>query len=620
MKWWQRLIRRRKTGVVAVMAGLMAPVLIGFAALSIDGGYWIGSQDALQSQANAGAISAMRSENYGLTSSAAISEVSSRAALGANSSMPKAAIQTSLGPGSATVTARNGAPVYLARVLGVTGFTLGASATAGGASVNHAITGCLIAFSTSASKSIYVEGGATITTSNCGVISNSSASSNTNGDSNAIVADPSGSITAPQVLSVGGIYADTNGGAYIGAAAGQPSIVTPNGKPASDPLAAMGDPPSVPPMPSMPANGATTNIASSGEKFGYVAPWSKPWGGCTGSYTADCYLNAGSFDGLPPSGISIMSFTLNTGSATPNNASLYTVSGQISLSGGSNSTPLNFDAGTYFLHGDVQNGVVSDPALVTNVKNITVADGSTFYVDGGLDLSGSSPIVNFGKGFYYFSNLNNSSDCLSNANDCAFYSNSESVNFAGGTYIFNGSVYIGANTNVTFGPGIYIISNGTFTVTAGTTITANGATFVLENGASYNFGGAATGYDLSAPTSNCVKPADYPLAAYTGTFPYDGTNGEGICGVLFYQARNDSAPDTFSGSAAIGINGIIYTRSADLTLPGATVIKPSSSTADAGLLVNTVQLTGSGSINLQAAAGSPLTNVNFPSSEPILTK
>lgn len=612
MNWWQNLIRRRKAGVVAVMAGLMAPVLIGFAALSIDGGYWIGSQVALQSQANAGAISAVRAENYGLTATAAISAVANRAALGANSKMAKAAVQTSLAPGSATVTAQNGAPVYLARVLGVTGFTLGAKATAGGAAVNRNITGCLITFSTTASDSIYVSGSSTITGSNCGVIANSSASSQSNGDANAIVADPSGKITAPQILAAGGIYASSSGGTYIGAASGQPSIVIPNGPPVRDPLAAMGDPPAVPTL-SMPSiYSSTTDISSTGESFGSSSAWSEPWGGCDSS--SDCYLNAGGFDGFSAS---IASFTFNTGTATPNDASTYTVKGQTSLSGTSKSGQIKLDAGTYYFQGDLTNGVASDYALNVDAPNMTIEAGTKFYAFGGFDFSGSNPDVSFGKGFYYFSAANNNSGY-------AFTANSSNIDFGGGTYIFNGSVDITAADNVTFGPGIYIISNGTFNLTGGATFTANGATFVLENGANFAFNGNATGNNMSAPTTDCVAPADYPLSAYGGAYPYDGTNGQGICGILFYQARNDSTTDTFSGNAKININGIMYIPSANLILtggggPGPT-IGPSSSGADVGVLANTVSVTGSSSIVLQTASGSPLDNIQYPSQEPILTK
>lgn len=609
MQWVGRLFRKRRSGVVAVMTAVMAPVLIGFAALAVDGGYWVGSQVALQAQANAGALAGLRAQSYGLTSTAAIQTIANQASIAANSAIATPTISSSVGTGSVSVTAQNGAPVYLAQILGISSFQLGATAAAGGVGINKTTAGCLIAFDKSAAEAIYVHGGATITAQNCGVISDSSATSTTNGDSNAIVAEPSGKIIAPGIMAVGGIYANTGGGAYIGGASGQPSVVVSGASLASDPLAAMGDPPAIPAMPAFPANGTTTNVATTGYSFAYVAAYSQSWGGC-GNYTGSCYANAGSFDGFSTNA---SSFTFNTGSATPNGSGIYTIYGQTSLGG---SGPVQLDAGTYYLQGDLKSGSVSDYALTANVPQFTIQDGTTLYANGGFDFtgSGSDPFY-FGTGFYYFS--------AAPGAGYAFTANVNHITFAGGTYIFNGGLDISAQDSVTFGPGIYIIANGNLNVGGGASITANGATFILEDGAGFSFSGGSSAVSLSAPTTNCVQPSSYPLSSYISAAPYDGTNGKGICGILIYQARNDAAADSLTGSSTIGINGIIYAPATNLSLVGNTSISttvPANFNFELGILVNTVAVSGSSSINLQASPGSPLNDVTYTVSQPILTQ
>lgn len=555
MPWFHRLLRKRRAGVIAIMAAVMAPVLIGFAALAVDGGYWMGTQVALQAQANAGAIGAVRAQTYGLTTASAIQAVAQSAAAAASSAVASPSVTATIGTGTAQVTSQKGASIYLAQIMGVSGFQNAASASAGGAGIQQFMSGCLIAFDKTAAQSIFVSGGATITAQNCGVISDSSATSTT-GTSNAIVAQPSGKIIAPQVLAVGGIYANTSGGAYIGAGSGKTGTVASGAALTGDPLAAMGTPPA---LPTFPANGATTNISSTGYSFSYSAAYSQSWGGC-GSYSGVCYINAGSFDGFSTN---TASFTFNTGANTPNGSSVYTVYGQIAVGGGGTVT---LQTGTYYLSGDVKNGVVSD---------------------------------------------------------YAFTANAATVNFAGGTYYFNGGLNIAANDSVTFGPGIYIIANGNLNVGGGASITANDATFVLIDGAGFNFSGGSSGVSLSAPTSNCVQSSSYPLAAYSTSPPYDGTNGQGICSILIYQARNDAAVDSLSGSATIGVNGIIYAPATNLSLTGNTSVStttPANFNFQLGILANKISVTGSSSMNLQASPGSPLNDVTYTISAPILTQ
>ena len=94
-------------------------------------------------------------------------------------------------------------------------------------------------------------------------------------------------------------------------------------------------------------------------------------------------------------------------------------------------------------------------------------------------------------------------------------------------------------------------------------------TFVLEGNAGYIFNGGAT-VNITAPTSNCVSPSAYPESAYENqASPYDGTDGEGICGIAIYQARGDTTGDTVDEGAGSTFNGAIYAPSAPLTISGA---------------------------------------------------
>ncbi len=187
---------------------------------------------------------------------------------------------------------------------------------------------------------------------------------------------------------------------------------------------------------------------------------------------------------------------------------------------------------------------------------------------------------------------------------------------------------VGANTNVTFGPGIYYVRGGNLAFTAGSKVTANGATFVLEGTASYQMNGGSQPLNLSAPTSNCVQPANYPLAAYTlpssnppatpnSYAPYDGTGGQGICGVLIYQQRGDTTADNIVEGANSTITGTIYARDAALNVSGGASISSSvvnGVSQGLAFIQNTLSLTGSGTINVSATPGSgsstPTTNAS----------
>jgi hypothetical protein len=175
------------------------------------------------------------------------------------------------------------------------------------------------------------------------------------------------------------------------------------------------------------------------------------------------------------------------------------------------------------------------------------------------------------------------------------------ITFTGGTYWFNGGLTVEGNGTVTFGPGIYYVENGNLTFTAGSHVTVNGATFVLENGAGFQFDGGSVAENLTAPTTNCVQPSSYPNVLYT-----DGTGGEGICGILVYQARNDSTADAVNEGANTTITGIIYSPDASLSATGGASIASANSSQTFAMIVNTLSATGGTKILPSLASGTQL--------------
>lgn len=605
--------RRPKKAAIAIMTALIAPVMLGFTAISVDVGYWYTSRTSFQSATEAAAIDASRATIYGVYSSSSLSRVADEGAQNSDPSITNANLTTTENAQTISVYGKYQVNSYLAEAIGINTAQIATSSESGAAGIQtKPESGCLMTFNTSSPESIYASGGSKITANNCGIISESSAQGS--GTDNAIVAEPSASIIAQSIGAVGGIYADTNGGAYIGIYTTNGTTingVTQNMKPVPDPLSGMGDPPAPPLLPSPPYNGTPIDIAKSGHSFGYVAPYSTSWGGCTGNYTADCYVNAGSFTGGISTNTQQMVF--QTGTNTPNNSSTYTISGQVTL--GSNG-PAEMQPGTYWLTGPTNSkGVVDGYALTTDLNSFTTDDGSTFYVNGGFDLGGSTQVV-IGSGNYYF-------QASGASGSYAFTADVPSISFNGGTYVFNGGLNLTSTGQIYFGPGIYIIANGNFDIGGGTKITSNDATFILEDGAAFNFSGGSAELNMVAPSNNCVPMDKYPEQSYVTGSPYDGTNGEGICGILIYQARNDASPDSLSGSATQTFNGIIYAPSAALSMTGASSIStgnPENINLTLGVLVNSLSVTGSSNINLQAAPTSVLSNTNSTTYEPVLVK
>jgi Flp pilus assembly protein TadG len=641
---WRKLAARR-AGVAMIIA-LAAPVLVASTGFSVDVGYWYEQQESLQSAADAAALSAANAAaNYSDTTTfeaepfaVAAANKATNSQFNLNSSSlvltvgaTAASGSSTVTPWTATATIPRGSFFSRSNGLGLPGFPAGTqSASATVDVVGTTGPDCLYS-----NGEIYATGGAKITASNCDFYSGSTTCAAN--DSSAISADPSATISAQAVTTTGCAFANTSGGAYVGTNAGNAGDgattgyqVTNHAAAQADPLASMGNPPSWPSMPAAPSStsGASTVTAN----LGYGT--SGAWGNCTynGTYSGNCEMPAGTFNGL--NYFSINSLLMNDASSTSatyitggftgyvNNTITmdgpggYFINGGMSVGDGTafNMAAANYviNGGTTFSNGAISMGTGTDYftgqvngsgvptgwAMTLNTPSFNFS-GGTWYVNGGFSASGSSPTMTLGQGTYMFSSYSGSTS------PAFLGGTSGNLTFTGGTYFFNGGLTVSGATNLTFGPGIYYIENGNLNITASGSITVNGATFVLENGAGYTFSGGST-VSMTAPTASCVPPASYPEASYTSMFPYDGTDGEGICGILVYQARGDTAADTVDEGSSSTMNGVVYAPNAPLAVSGGANYGATSTSTTFAIIASSVTDTGSGHITLSAAAGGAL--------------
>lgn len=249
-------------------------------------------------------------------------------------------------------------------------------------------------------------------------------------------------------------------------------------------------------------------------------------------------------------------------------------------------TTISLGLGTYYFDNTSNNSL-----NFQNAESFTTTANSTFYVNGNQSTDSfyaqNGGTYTFGTGTYFFNG--------------PFFAQSATINFTGGTYFFYGGLSLQNNVSVYFGPGIYYFYNGTFPFGSNSgndTVIANGATFVFEGTANYSFTNSGL-YNLVAPNTsndpNCVAPGSFPEASYSnGTFPYDGTDGNGICGVLFYQAPSDTTADTMNLPSA-SYSSTTTTSTGTVTDGVTTSATPGTSSRVASM--TSTNITTSGSTN-----------------------
>jgi Flp pilus assembly protein TadG len=642
LKFWRYLavFGQARRGTVALIIALSLPALLAVTGLAVDIGYWYQQQENLQSAADSAALSAAKSYiNYNVSSLAGAEPYAVAAANNATNNqfgltattLTLSGGGTSNGADNASITAITATAKIPRRLFfsAVAGMGLGGV----GAGYQYASATADVVKNPAAPCGFFngvitVSGGGLVSGTNCAIDDN-----DTNCPS--ISVSGSGVVDGSDVSTAASCVSSPQYSGYIGNKAteannGSNSTTLLNQAQVTDPLAGMGTPPVFPAMSTPPAPPSVSYTAVGSSNLTYNI-WSTSYGNCTylGSYTANCELAHGNYSSM--TGIGVASLILNDDGSTyttnisgglgvNSNSFLtlngnnyyvnggmnlavqsqftgtgnFTVNGQTYLQNGS----YNFGGGTFYLTGD-ENGSseVTDYALNLSTPTLSLGAG-TYYFNGGMELSGSTPTVTLGQGLYMMSAPYNTTT------GALYGATSGTITFTGGTYFFNGGLNIVGGTTVNFGPGIYYIENGNLNFGAGANVTSNGATFVLEGNAGYSLSGGSQAFNLTAPTSNCVAPSSYPETQYEGTAPYDGTDGEGICGIVIYQARSDTTADVISEGAASTMNGSLYAPNAGLTVSGgATISITSSNASDPALEQTGINDSGSGTVNLTEPGG-----------------
>jgi Flp pilus assembly protein TadG len=591
-----------RRAAVALMIAIMAPLLIAATGLVVDVGYWYQEEVNLQNAADAAALAMAQGYiTYNATTQTQQTQLQPLAVAAANNATSNQYSLTSASvvitgtttSWTATVTAPQKGFFSQVQGPGLGGFHLGTQSASATASVAQTTSPpCLLATGTTGTV-ITNSGGALVQGVNCTIAANSSSATSVT------VSGGSGIIEGSSVNTVGNVSISGSNG-YIGENQGTipygTSAATPNGSATADPLASMGTPPAWPAMQVF-SSTAPTNVSS------YITnsfSSSGTWGGCVTGSNPTCNFFAGVLSGLNNVNATKITFSANNYAGV---AAETFITGGL---GGNEQRSLVLAGSSYNIAGPGVTGTINTPtgwAWTVNTPTLTIAPGVD-YVNGGMVLNGSNPVVTFGQGSYFFSSYSGSTPAMDDSN--------ANITFTGGTYFFNGGLTVEGSGTIDFGPGIYYIENGDLNFAAGSHVTANGATFVLENGGSYQFQGGYVGLNLTGPTSNCVNPVNYPETAYSTAFPYDGTNGQGICGVLIYQARADTKANTINEGAQTTINGYVYAPSAALTVSGGATIAPSGYTSQSNpasitgalsIIAQSVTLNGSGTIILKQTGG-----------------
>jgi Flp pilus assembly protein TadG len=562
--------------------------------------------------------------------------------------------------------------------LGLPGVPTGTQSASASAAVVQASGsgGCLLT-----ADDIDVTGGAVIKATNCGVVSNDTSCPSMTVSGSGMIVGTSVSTAANCVATAGGSQttSTTRGSGYIGTAEtgtpdnGSTNTVTLNAGQASDPLAGMNSGNvelwnpgwTVPTAPTetrtledggsvtgSPSNPTSSSLANIGE----CDTGSTPSGACV--------LKQNYLDDLANLGLSSLTFLAGTGANTNTDIvggglggqvngplalqdSTYFINGiNISMGGAftvgssgqtvpetfvvnngmtvgnAGSPSMALASGTYYLTGPATGSTVTGYALSDSALTTSFGGGS-YFVNGGVDLTGNITTLTLASGIYEFTAFSGNSNAPSgtgkkSSSGGGAFEATEGSNITIGTtpsgsgapapatYYFDGGLNItNGASNITLNPGIYYIRNGNLVISAGATVTGTDVTFVLEGTAGFVFNGGAT-VNISAPSSNCVSPASYPDPSDESAPYYDGTDGEGICGIAIYQARGDTTADTVDEGAGSTFNGGIYAPDAPLTISGAGALNITTTNVP-DLEVQSINDSGSGDITLteNTSSGQP---------------
>lgn len=382
--------RKSRRGNIAILTGLMLPVLLGFAALGTEGGLWYYAHQSEQAAADSAAISA--ATLYGETNTGDITTQAKgiTGTYGYVDGSNSTTVTVNRPPTSGTHTsAQNAVEVIVSqqqtRLLSQLWDSNTLTITARAVALASGGTGCVLALDPTAAASDSEQGTVGINLKACSVYDNSNAS-------NAVSLGGNSTLSADSVNTVGGVYGSANITTIDGINTGQ--------TPASDPYAGV-----TPPAP--PGNCSQTNYSTHGTVT--LSP---------GVYCGGINLGAGAVVTLKPG-------TYYLTSQGNNNTGDLVMDGQASLSG---------------------TGVT----LVFTSKNSNYGSAK---ISGGATVNLSAPTTGALSGIVFFGDRNEPTGTTFNIEGGttqtftgAVYLPKAALNYAGGANNFSGCTQVIADT------------------------------------------------------------------------------------------------------------------------------------------------------------------------------
>lgn len=343
-----------------IIALLLLPVLIGFAALAVEGGLWYVDRHDLRAMADAGAMAAAWARAEGADESDAVEEAIAR--LGFDADMDDYDINSPPQDGAyAGEAAAIEVVITRTRPLALSTLFLDAAeidismravTTLGGGSLSEA---CVLALDDSAASAIDIFGNGTVALNGCGIMANSD-------DDTAVTTRGNASLTADYLATAGGYSLGKPDQVDVG-------TLSANNSPLTDPFGAF--------TPSwMPSGAADCDFSSK---------WSTPGSGSTASPPAGSVF----CDGFEIKN----TVNLNSGTYYITGGSLYFTANAVITSDGPVTFVLSDDA-TVDIRGGAQvdlsaptsgefNGLLFF-STSTNTDQIKINGGSTMSLDGAL--------------------------------------------------------------------------------------------------------------------------------------------------------------------------------------------------------------------------------------------
>ena len=145
---------------------------------------------------------------------------------------------------------------------------------------------------------------------------------------------------------------------------------------------------------------------------------------------------------------------------------------------------------------------------------------------------------------------------------------------------YPGGISLSSNSSVTLNPGIYVLDGAGLQASGNGSITANGVMIYLTGSGKINLTGNAKA---------TITPPNPAVNTFEGADTYEG--------ISIFQDRADHNAGTLTGNGGMALDGLIYLPGAQMTLSG------NGDTLGAQLIVNTLRMTGNGSVTINYDKG-----------------